>query len=210
MELTKKTERKSRYKKDLLEYTKKNNTVIILGITFIAGVMLGSCILNMAGSEVLELVLSLNRDFLSSRQDNSFAANFYSALVSSAVFVVPLFLLGFCAIAQPAEVLTPFFKGLGVGLSVSSIYYVNGFKAAWFIAVYILIPTVLNAVIVIICAKESLRMSRGFLSCIDKENAAVYPLKLYLARYFVAFAACFVSAFIEALNFLVFKSYISL
>lgn len=194
------------YSRYLAHYTKKNHTVLGLGVLFLAGVAVGCMLLFYADSEIVTLLNRMVGEFVENRMDQSLPENFISASWSSLSFVLGLFLCGFSAISQPLEILTPFFRGLGFGFSVSSLYAAQGMAAAGFVALFMLPGMLISTVAILFCARESLRMSGSFFSCIRGDrDAGVGSMRLYVARYMVAAAACLVAAFLEAVLYTAFS-----
>lgn len=192
--------RRKYYSRYLAHYTKKHYGLLALGLLFLFGVGVGTLLLRTAGEETVNFLLQMVDIFLDNRQGQPLLENFLSGLMSSLLFLGVLFVCGFCAIAQPVIILLPLFRGLGVGLSIASIYASYGAQAIGYVALMLLPGTVLTTLAILLCSRESLRFSCSFwLGMQSKQHEDnQYPLRLYLARYLACTAFCCVVAFVEA------------
>lgn len=197
--------RRRYYSRYIAHYTKKNTGLLALGVLFLAGVLLGTLLLRTAGGETLRLLMEMVGAFVENRRDQSLFQNFVSGATSSLVFLAVLFVSGFCAVSQPLVVAAPLFRGLGVGFSMASLYAAHGVQAAGYIAVMMLPDTVLSMLAILLCCRESLRLSASFFAAMgggERRDRTIYPLRIYLARYLACGALCVFSAFLgAALNF---------
>jgi len=189
--------RRRYYARYISHYTKRNYTLIGLGLLFLAGVLAGTLILGYADEDSFAIVRQLLTGFVENRRTQPVAGNFKAAASSSLIFIGAMFFCGFCAIGQPAEMLAPFFKGLGFGISAASLYEVYGSGAAGYVGLFLLPGTVITTIALLLCCRESLRLSFSFWRTL-RGGQEPYSLKLYMARYFVAAVVCLLSALLEA------------
>ena len=123
-----------------------------------------------------------------------------------------MFFCGFCAISQPLIALVPFFKGLGFGLSASTMLSIYGSSAMGYLIVLLLPGTILSTLVLLFCCKESLGLSCMFFQVINplqmpSEGTSVGD---YCVKYII-FTACLAgTSALESLLFQMFSSYFAL
>lgn len=189
------------YSRYIAHHTKKNYPLLILGALFITGVLLGTLLLRSAGGDTLELLLQMAGVFVDKRRDQSMLQNFLSGLGSSMVFIIILFVSGFCAISHPLVITLPLFRGLGVGFSTASLYASHGAQAIGYVALLMMPGTVLSTIAILICCRESLRLAGSFFTAMGRADSSkeFYSLRIYFARFFICTILCIISAFLEAI-----------
>jgi uncharacterized membrane protein SpoIIM required for sporulation len=204
----KKAGRRRYYARYISHYTKRNYALLGLGALFLAGVLAGTMLLGAVEGDSLALMRDLLTGFVEKRRTQQVAANFAAAAASSLFFVGAMFVCGFCAIGQPLALLAPFFKGLGFGLSVASLYSVYGAGTAGYVGLFLLPGTVITTVTLLFCCRESLKLSSRFLRALrhDPQDKDDHPIRLYLARYLVAVTICLAAALLEAFIYFLFAN----
>lgn len=191
-------------------YTKKNYTLIGLGLFFLSGVLAGAIFMGSAAGETRDLLNRMVNGFVDSRQGQAFVEIFTSSAFSSLIFIGLLFICGFCAVFQPVEIVMPFFKGLGFGVMAASLYGGYGTGAAAYIGILMLPGLAISTVAMLFCCRESIKLSGSFFSRMRGGDGNAYPLRLYTARFFIAALACLLSAFTEASLHAMFAKFIFL
>lgn len=194
-------DRRRYYSRYIAHYTKKNSGLLALGALFLTGVVLGALLIRTASRETVELLLQMVGGFVDNRRGQTLLQNFLSGTVSSLVFLAIPFVCGFCAVAQPVVALLPLFRGLGVGFSTASLYAAHGTGAIGFVALLMLPDAVASMLALLVCCRESLRLSGSFFAAMgsgDRPGREFYPLRIYFARYFACAALCVASAFLQA------------
>ena len=198
------------YAKYISKYTQKNYALIILGSLFLSGVLTGTIIINSAGEQTADFLVDIVKTFVKAKESQSFSELFVSAAVSPLVFVLLLFVCGFCGVFQPIEAVLVFLRGVGFGAMASVLYSVYGTNAAAYIFVYILPGMLVSTLAILFCCREALRFSgKVFWGIIGKETEK-YPLRIYMARFLMAGIVCVFSAFIDAVLFTMFEKFIIL
>ncbi|MEG0614901.1 MAG: hypothetical protein RR540_04020 [Oscillospiraceae bacterium] len=185
----------------------KTFVLILMGILLI-GVLIGTiAFCNMGNSEALSLSF-ITQGFIKNRAEQTILQTFTSSFSSAALIVIACFLGGFSAIFQPAEILIPLFRGVGLGTSIAYIYTAFGIKG-FFITLIIIIPNaVISSIAIVFAARESFRMSNSigkylFLGQIGdiKEKISV---KLYLLKFVILFVIISMSALLDSILTFVF------
>lgn len=138
--------------------------------------------------------------FFRNRAGCTFIETLVNSFSGPFLLMLACLLLGFGAVSMPAELLVPFFHGLGTGVMLADMNAAYGFKGTLVSTVFILPFAVLSAFIVLIAARESFSMS--FLSAkrllgLDKSDAGT--VKLYLTKFLVLFAALGVLSLADSL-----------
>jgi len=201
--------RRRYYARHIAHYTKKNHLLIALGALFLAGMILGAILLRGAGYETLSLLERVVGGLLTRRSQSGLSENFFSAFGSSMLFILVLFVCGFCAIAQPVIISLPLIRGLGFGFSAASLYARYGASATGIVGVLMLPGMLLSTVAILLCCKQALRLSGAFFLTMHPTAAkAEQPFSLQAYCFGHAFAAglCALSAFIEAILYVAFAN----
>ncbi|MCL2578816.1 MAG: hypothetical protein FWE32_02175 [Oscillospiraceae bacterium] len=205
--------RRRYYARHIAHYTKKNNTLIGLGALFLIGMILGAVILRGAGEETVGLLERVVGGFITRRAQSGLSENFFSAFGSSMLFILVLFVSGFCAIAQPVILSIPLIRGLGFGFSAASLYLRYGASATGMVGVLMLPGMLLSTVAILLCCRQSLRLSGRFFAAIRPSPAGsepVFSLRNYCFGYISAACLVALSAFAEAVLYLAFANSIVL
>lgn len=196
------------YTRYLAHYARKNHVLLILGALFLSGALLGTVLVGTAGGETIEMLLRVVNGFIENRRGQTLLQNIFSASASSLTFVAILFVCGFCAISQPVTLLLPFIRGLGFGFSAGSLYARYGSAATGFVSLFILPDMLISSVAILLCCKESLRLSGNFFRmAAGGARDEAYPIRIYVGRYIAAAILCVFSAFIESVLYFVFANY---
>lgn len=195
------------YTRYLAHYAKKNHVLLILSALFLAGVMLGAFLIRSAGEDTLTMLLRVVNGFIEKRREQTLLQNLFSTTSSSLIFVAAMFVCGFCAVSQPVIILAPLFRGLGFGFSAASLYASHGAHAAGFIVLFIFPDMLISSLAILLCCRESLRLSGNFWGMMWGSNSELYPLRIYFGRYVAASILCVISAFLEAVLYFAFANY---
>lgn len=195
-------DRRKYYSRYIAYTTKRSRGLIVLGVLFLIGVFAGTLLLRTAKGESLEFLMQMVGAFVENRRAQSLLQNFTSSAAVSLAFLAVLFVCGFCAISQPLVALLPLFRGLGVGVSMASLYAFQGTRVVGYVALLMLPGTLLGALAILVCSRESLRLSNSFFAVMGGEQPGrskeFYSLKIYIARYLACAGMCALAAFVEA------------
>ena len=161
--------------------------VALLMILFCIGELVGavsSCV--PLGNDILRKSAEL---FFRNRVGCTFIETLVNSFSGPFLLMLACLLLGFGAVSMPAELLVPFFHGLGIGVMLADMNAVYGLRGTLISAVFILPFAAFSALAVIIAARESFSMSmlsaKRLLGLDKSDESAV---KLYFARFLVLFA----------------------
>lgn len=175
--------------------------IILLMVLMLAGVFVGALSYRqLAGTELAGLHFAA-QNFISARTEQGFFQICWDSLRSSGGLLLACFLFGFCAIAQPAELLVPFFRGLGLGASIACIYAEYSVKG-FFIAFILIVPNaVISSFAIVIAARESVRLSNIFSSFAFADRCdrkMPKGIQLYLLKFVVLFVIIVISSLIDS------------
>lgn len=194
------------YTRYLAHYAKKNHTLLIFAALFLAGVGAGTLLISSAGSGTLDILMRMVGGFIEKRREGPVLYNLLSCASSSLTFIAALFICGFCAISQPVIVFIPFLRGLGFGFSAASLYAGHGASATGFVALFLLPNMLISSIAILLCAKESMRLSISFWQLMCRSKEEMYPLRIYIGRYVAAAVLCIFSAFLESVLYFAFAN----
>lgn len=171
---------------------------ILLMILFCTGELTGAlseCVFY--GNNILQKSAEL---FFRNRTGCTFIETLVNSFSGPFLLMLACLVLGFGAVSMPAELLVPFFHGLGIGAMLADINAVYGIKGTLLSAVFVLPFAVMSAFAVMTAARESFSMSVHLLKIMlgadksDKEG-----VKLYLTKFLVLFAVLAVLSFADSL-----------
>lgn len=138
--------------------------------------------------------------FFRNRTGCTFIETLVNSFSGPFLLILACMLLGFGAASMPAELLVPFFHGLGIGAMLTDINAVYGIKGTLLSVVFVLPFAVMSAFAVMAAARESFSMSCLLLKIMlgsDKSDREC--VKLYLTKFLVLFAVLAVLSFADSL-----------
>lgn len=158
----------------------------ILIVSLIAGIAIGAVIgMKLSEDEISNLIKT---SFLTYKENR--IESFLLFFVSSASFVTAIFLMGFCAVFQPLEVLLVALKGLELGFIARCVYADENVLSK----LLIFLPfSVITSGILILQARDSVSMSMGYFSIsITTENrlGMANEFREYIFRFFIYLLSC--------------------
>ena len=170
----------------------------VLMAMFLLGEFVGTVLYCTVANEKLSDIDVLSVQFLHSRINCTFFETVINSFSGPFVLVLLCMLIGFGAIFQPAAILVPFFRGLGIGITlaeINSVYMYKGFA----LSLIMIVPyTVVSAVIIISAARESVLMSSGKIFGADKGGTFI-DFKLYFIKFLILIAVLAASSLIDSL-----------
>lgn len=199
-------ERTGTLPKRKLPVLKGKASLMLLMFLVLLGVLAGTLVFcNMSGSDISDLSF-VTQGFIKERAEHTFIQTFLESFSSSSLLVLVCFLMGFWAIAQPFEILVPFFRGLGLGASMSYIYAMYGIKGFFIILIMILPHAVISSVAIIFSARESIRLSNLFAETVVNGNNSNMTscIKLYLLKFLILFVIIGLSSLLDSILTFVF------
>ncbi len=171
---------------------------VLLVCSLVVGIALGAVFSSGVDIEVISGLYGVPTS------DSSWVNEFFSSFLGSASFVTAAFLMGFCAVSQPFELLLVAFKGLGLGAVVRNIYSCDNIL----VRIALFLPfSVMAAGVLILQSCESVEMSTRYLSLsVTSENriGIANEFKDYIMKYLIYILSC---AVISALNCLAVRGF---
>lgn len=200
--------RRRYYARYLAHYTQKNLRMLVFGVLFIVGILLGTLLLRSAGEETVLLLERLVGGFVDRRRDVSLYETFRSALYSPVLFVAVLFVCGFCAIAQPIILAAPLIRGLGFGFSAASLFARYGLSALGFVGVLLLPGMVVSALAIFLSCQQALRLSQSFFALMrpGSKGGEGISMREYLLGFATVLLICLAGAFLEGVLYYLFAN----
>lgn len=194
----------------MTERTSKPNVIFRIMLLMVVGVLIGTLAFSFLKTSTLSDLNLVNNDYLSMRENGGYVEILYSSLLNSSLLIIVLFLMGFCAIAQPAAVLVPIYKGLGFGVTIAQIYSKNGLNGFLTAFILILPCALVSSYALFIAVRESMKMSNRFFSqaFLDKrsESTSINEyVRLYAVKFLVLEAITAVSAAVDCISSLVYN-----
>lgn len=162
-------------------------SIFVLMVILFAGVLAGA-LLYCNAHELYYSKLEVNTvSFIKKSFEYSFLQLAVNSFAGTFFLVLACFLLGFGSVFQPVELIVPFFKGLGLGVSLADIYYSLGFNGVVLSLILIIPNAVISSFSLIIACRESVRMSNSikkilFGKSLDYNNV---DFRLYITKFII-------------------------
>lgn len=178
-----------------------DSAVLFLLILFLLGVLIGTILYCSVDAESLYGLSRLSGSLIESRLGQTFLQTLVNSFSGAFILLLVCFILGFGAVFQPAEMLIPVFRGLGIGVSLSGMYSqfgLNGFG----ISLILIIPNgIISAIVLIIAVREAIRMSNSISNIVFSAKSGFEPLdyKLYFTKFVILSAILAVSSLADSL-----------
>ncbi len=180
----------------------RNKFLKAIFILFLLGMIYGAVMVSVSSQESLDKMSFITGQFIDKRAQQSIFLTFFNSLYSSGILLAALFVLGFCAIGHPVSLFIPFFRGLGLGLSMGYLYQNDGLKGVVFCLLLIIPQAFFSTLSLILATRESVRFSNLFLSLLFpkklEQSQAPHLLKLYLTKFGVLAGLIAVSALVDS------------
>ena len=182
---------------------RQDRLLILLAALYFLGVVLGSVLYNTLEREQAEFLDDMVGNFINGRLNNAFWETIVNSFSGGFAMLVICFLMGFCVVAQPAEIFVPMFRGLGVGTAIAGMYSRYGASGAGVSALLIVPNAVLSAFVLIMASREALRFSsalygmtfgKGGSGCRERPD-----VRLYFTKFVILCAVLVFSAFADSL-----------
>ncbi len=179
--------------------TKRDWIFYLLGALFLLGVGIGALLVSRCQPQTLELLKGVLGGYVELRQSRPFGSIVISTFSSLFLFLLILFLLGFCSISQPAILLVPLFKGLGYGFAAGTLYGESGASAILQIAI-LMLPSILPGTLLLMLASRSalLFSTRLFHVSVHRESAFGPSIKRYGMRFLLFMVLSLLIALLDA------------
>ena len=182
------------------EFFKRNYFLITAFLLFVIGIILGVFLFE-KNSTLSDFAKNYMTDFINSRTDISFWGILFSSFLNSLAQLFLLFLLGaslFGVVTVPAAII---FKGFIQGLATAYLYSSYALKGVAFNVIVYIPSTLLFIIILMVCAKESIRFSLKISSLMLSKTMPLnlsFEFKDYCIKFLVFCVFTLFSAIIDA------------
>jgi len=161
-------------------------TMFILYASIFFGITVGSCVFAFIGRDMSHNVLFSQYISPLNSGETLFQAFKYSALTYT-VYITVLMLAGFFVFGNIAGVALVIYRGTGIGIAVGSLYLTFGVKAM-LLTLLLIVPKILaTTVIVILAARESMRLSSKLYRFLFREDSIGDGMRKFVKLYFIKF-----------------------
>ncbi len=171
-------------------------SLILLYLAIVFGIVIGSILFSVSESKFVssEFVMQYISPF---ELKGSLLDFFGYSVLSYSLFVISFFILGFCTFGQIMSVILIAFRGIGIGVSVSSMYALMGKKAILAVLLLAVPKLVATSVIFVVASRESLKLANKLYSyafkalCDDemKKYIRLYCIKFIVLLFFLLLTA---------------------
>jgi len=187
--------------KDAVRFLNANARMLLLGVLFLLGVVIGISLLNGNSPLIGEYSRKIAQDNVSQRLEQSFLTAALYMFLAFLPFALVSYLAGLCAVGSVLSAALPLFKGIGYGLSVSFFYVTFGAQGIAYSALMILPHQFLCALALILMSRESMRFSRLITRNITPGQQGINlwnDFKLYSLRFVCFLVIPLLSSFLGA------------
>lgn len=196
-----------------INFKNPNLQLCLLALLIIAGVAAGSLIFRGSGAKSSGFGSFLQDAFTSTTKTKNFFALFFSSFLSSSLLIAGLFVCGLCAAGLPGLLFIPFFRGAGLGYTISYIYFQYGVKGVAFTALCIIPEAVLTSLAIVVSSREGIAFSVKICSILlPFHSNPKQEMWKYFQEYCRKNAGCFLfiaaAAFLESLTSLWLSGYL--
>lgn len=166
---------------------KKDRLLLLLAGLYFFGAAAGTFLYCTLDIEKIKILDGIAGSFVSGRLHNTFWQTLVNSFSGGFILVLVCFIMGFCVIAQPAELLVPLFRGIGTGASIAGFYSGYGLAGAGAAAVLIVPNAVAAAFVMIIAAREAFYFSGGLYAAAfgKKSSADALDVRLYFTKFVI-------------------------
>lgn len=180
---------------------KKDIMLPLLTALYFFGALTGTVMYCTLESDKISVLDGLAGSFVEGRLRHTFWETLVNSFSGAFILLLVCFVLGFCVIAQPAELLVPFFRGLGAGASMSGLYSGYGLSGIGAAAVLIVPNAVATAFVMIIAAREAFRFSSGLYSAAFGKIRSDEPVdvRLYFTKFVILCTVLVISSLTDSL-----------
>jgi len=182
------------------EDIRRTRVITLLFSVIAVGVLFGTLFFRGASDKSIFTSDLWCHGFIKFSYEQSVMDVFMRSVSWTSLYVMMLFLMGFCCISQPLQMLLLFMRGCALGVSVSYIYSLYGIRGA-LVSVFMILPhAVMTSVVLVFAAREAMRCSNLYLLYVSGKNSDstdTPQLKLYFLRFAVLMAAILVSTLLD-------------
>ena len=195
--MLKRAGRGQQFKRGIRKLFYRNEIFFLLAVLFLIGVLLGACLIRANGDSWKEFIRQMVAGFSDGRSTQTIAETFSQSLTGSSVFLLAVFLCGFCAIGQPLVCLILLFRGMGYGLTAGGVYSVYGISGMGYVALLLLPNCILTAMILLRAGQSAFRFSTGLYGAM--KGSGKMTARPYCLEFSVLAACLLVAALIDSI-----------
>lgn len=169
-----------------------------LCVSALFGALFGAlCFIN-ADGRLAGILESAQRTSIDIRRSGSIVKLIGSSLMSTGVYLLAAFMLGFSAMAQPFELALPFLRGMTAGVVLTSIYSGGACRATVLTAAAVFPGILISVILIVLAAREAIYMSSRLFDICFHDRLYQGLLKRS-AAYSVCFAELIAATSVSAL-----------
>ena len=184
-------------------FVNENKLLIILFGILLLGILIGSLTYRNFTSEETSSLSFLAQGYMDDRVSQTPSEILSHSFISATILLIIAFVSGFCAIAQPFQILIPLMKGMGLGASVAQIYAIKGGSGLIIVLLLIVPYSAVTCFAYLIAVKESLSYSVAFFKLaffVGHNQGLRNETKRYCIKYLVLEVIVAISALIDCFS----------
>jgi hypothetical protein len=175
--------------------------LVTLIALFLSGMIIGSSAVNSINNEVNSRFVTLFSDYITMRSTQSIFDTFTNSLFVNLIYLGISFTAGLCAIGLPLIALSPFAKGVGIGMIAGYLYSSYAMTGAGFCLLIIFPGAIVATAALLFGCNESFVMSHELFNIVQGRAPNNYGnlIKKYSARYGILLILSVAASVIETL-----------
>ncbi|MDR2654856.1 MAG: stage II sporulation protein M [Oscillospiraceae bacterium] len=193
----------------LRAFIKKRASLNLLYIILMAGIVCGVFFsFGISGETLGKLGFAPAQNTAGAGEGSAnFARVFFSSFSASFLWLMLVFILGFCALGMPFILILDFLQGVGFGISAACAYSLMAGKGILYNLALLFPGTFISFIALIYACEAGIRLSLSFFGVIyspAKQESLSAECRAYFLKFVIFIFALFAKAFAEALTALIF------
>ena len=192
----------------------KNSDRFIINIIWfilITGFLFGVCYIYLGAEKSLDIITDWFDKTLQNKSGSNLINLFLSNMISSNIYIIIIFILGFSPIFSLSTSLVAFLKGLGLGLHTTFIFINYGWRGIFYESIIDIPFNIFIIYIIILSTKESIKFSNKIYCVIkNNKNNTQISINKYLIKFLLIFLSLEIILFFNALFDFIFFNYFNI
>ena len=190
----------------------ENSRVLILGLVFAIGIIIGAKGVNSGEAEHYDKIKDLLSSFTLNRAGQGISENFFDSLTGVGIYSAISLFLAFSLIGYPLIILLPLIRGMGIGAVFGYLYSSYGFTGIGYSLLMIYPGALFSIISLILICNESCEYSKNAYSkaVLNKGQFEKNETKYFLIRQILFFAVGVFGSLTDAVSIRLFSGVFNL
>ncbi len=184
-------------------YLGSRGQLIVLGALFLLGVVVGRYYVYQLDGFMNADAQAMLRDYILHRSTQAIIQTVWTSFLSNALLMAVLFFCGFCTISAPIVYFVPFFRGLGYGFALGSLFYAYGLSAIHYVLVLQVPQMMISSIILLLSSSLALQQSKKLIGGLRGEKSPLQQ-QTFCVKFLIFISLLFLCAVLDGLLFYLF------